>query len=671
MLLNVSHVSKAYGENVILKDVCFYVDEGVKCAIVGNNGCGKSTLLKIIMNEISADSGEVFFGKDSTVGYLAQYQDDAYSDSILENVLSARNDLIQMESKIFDMEARMSEISHDELDAFMANYNVLHEKFDRMGGYTFRSEAVGVLKGLGFEEKDFEKKVSQLSGGQKTRVALGRLLVSSPDLLILDEPINHLDLNSIMWLEGYLANYKGAVIIVAHDRYFLDKIAGQVVDLSHKTCTTYKGNYTAFVKQKEERELTYQRSYEKQQATIEHEMEVIEKLRSFNREKSIKRAESRVKVLEKMDVMDAPLGEDDKMKLTLEIKNFSGKDVLDFNGVTKHYGDKLIFEDLSFDVHRGEKIAIIGDNGCGKTTILKCINGFTDYEAGTISIGSNVDVGYYDQEQQGLDESKSVFDEFSDTYPDMTQTVIRNTLAAFLFKGDDVFKQISSLSGGEKSRLSLAKLMHKKSNFLILDEPTNHLDMETKEILEQAISEFEGTLLYVSHDRYFVNRTADIILEMKDGKLTKYLGNYDEYMAKKLMLGNYSIDIQDSPYPVKAGASTGNGDALMASTMSASQLGGLSSMQPAATASKLDYQQQKALASEKRKVENQLKKVEDEISKLEDESKSIDEKFLDPVIAGNSVELNKLTDRQNEIQNNLEELYEKWEELSSNELLNS
>lgn len=534
-----------------------------------------------------------------------------------------------MEKRLSEMEANMSLVDNSEMGKFMDDYHKLQHQFDLKGGYTFRSEAIGILKGLGFEQEDFEKSMNELSGGQKTRVSLGRLLASSPDLLLLDEPINHLDLKSIMWLEGYLSSYKGAVIIVAHDRYFLDKIADHVVDLSYGRTSVYTGNYTAFTQQKEIYMLTYERSYEKQQKEIEHQKAVIDKLQSFNREKSIKRAESRKKLLDKMDVMDAPDKDMPKMRLTLEIEKESGKDVLDFSHVTKSYDDKNIFTDLSFEVHKGDRIAILGDNGTGKTTILKCINGLTDFESGEIRFGANVTVGYYDQEQQGLTESNTIFSELHDAYPFLTETKVRNTLAAFMFTEDDVFKRISDLSGGERGRVSLAKLMLSKSNLLILDEPTNHLDMDSKQMLEEALNEYDGTLLYVSHDRYFVNRTANTILELTDGKLVKYLGNYDDYIAKKEQLYGATSD--------------------SVSTAASEE-----------TAAKLDYKEQKRIEAEKRKLQNKISKIEEEIEKLENKKSAIEEEFLKPENMTNSAKLNELTARQKEIDSRLEELYDEW-----------
>ncbi|SDZ82953.1 ATP-binding cassette, subfamily F, member 3 [Pseudobutyrivibrio sp. ACV-2] len=636
MLLNVSHIYKSFGEDSIIKDATFTVDEGSKVAIVGNNGTGKSTLLKIIIGDMPADDGEVTLKKDATMGYLAQYQEDAFGSNILDTVLGAREDLISMEKRLSEMEAQMSSIDTERMNSFMDEYHKLQHQFDLQGGYTFRSEAVGILKGLGFEQEDFEKSMNELSGGQKTRVSLGRLLASTPDLLLLDEPINHLDLKSIMWLEGYLSSYKGSVIIVAHDRYFLDKIVDHVVDLSYGKTNVYTGNYTAFVAQKEIAQISYERSYEKQQKEIEHQKAVIEKLQSFNREKSIKRAESRKKTLDKMEVMDAPDKDMPKMRLHLEIEKESGKDVLDFSHVTKSYDDNNIFSDLSFEVHKGDRIAILGDNGTGKTTILKCINGLTDFESGEIRFGANVTVGYYDQEQQGLTESNTIFSELHDAYPFLTETKVRNTLAAFMFTEDDVFKRISDLSGGERGRVSLAKLMLSKSNLLILDEPTNHLDMDSKQMLEEALNEYDGTLLYVSHDRYFVNKTANFILELSDGGLTKYLGNYDDYISKKEQLMNASS------------ANSANNE-----------------NETVPSAAKLDFKEQKRIEAEKRKIQNRISKIEEQIETLEIEKSKIDEEFLVPENMTNSAKLNELTAKQKEIDEKLEMLYEEWEEVSS------
>lgn len=634
MLLNVSHLSKSYNGQTLIKDATFFVDEGKKYAIVGNNGCGKSTLLKMIVSLVEPDSGEVFIANDKTVGYLAQYQDDVIEEKIFENVLSARADLIEMEEKLHKMELKMGEVLGDDLDKLVDEYNQLHHTFEISGGLTYKSEAVGVLKGLGFVEEDFEKKISSLSGGQKTRVALSRLLIKNPDLLILDEPINHLDLSAVIWLEGFLNNYKKAVIIVAHDRYFLDKVVDHVVDLNGMVAHTYSGNYTAFVNQKAMADLTYQRSYEKQAKEIEHQQEVIRKLQSYNREKSIKRAESRKKLLERMDVLEAPDKDAPKMRLEFFCERESGNDVMFFNNVSKAYGEKKIFEDLSFEVHKNDRIAIMGDNGCGKTTVLKCINNVTEFTSGEIKLGTNVVIGYYDQEQQGLDDSKTIFDDLHDAYPEMTETNVRNTLAAFLFTEDDVFKRISALSGGERARLAFAKLMLSGANFLILDEPTNHLDMESKEILENALLDYDGTILFVSHDRYFINKISKIILEMNDGAFSKYLGNYDDYLFKKEQ-------------------STRRMDAISEDMSLEVQID--------KSESKLSWEEKKAKEAAARKQRNIVDKIEKNIAEVEECIKKIDEELSNPAIATNSAKLNELSAKRNECEDKLMSLMEEWE----------
>ncbi len=636
MILSCQNISKSFADSEILRNVSFQINEREKFAIIGSNGAGKSTLLKIIIGELSKDSGSITFGKDTKAGYLAQYQDDNAEGNVYDIVLDSCSELIEMENRLREMEQQMSERTGESLDALMNDYHLFTEEFERRGGYTFRSEVTGVLKGLGFDESEFSKDLSMLSGGQKTRVFLGRLLVSKPDLLILDEPINHLDLNSIQWLETFLNNYPGAVIVVAHDRYFLDKIVDHVVDLSNHGCAVYKGNYTQFAEQKEQRRITMEREYENQQKEIAHQEAVIAKLKQFNREKSIKRAESRQKMLDKQVVLERPEEINTRMHLTLEPDAVSGNDVLRVEGLSKSFEDKTLFSDVSFLLRRGERLAILGDNGTGKTTLLKIINDRLSADSGKISLGSNVTIGYYDQAQQELDDSKTLFEEMSDTYPRLTQTRIRNVLAAFLFTGDDVFKKISALSGGERGRVSLAKLMLSGANLLILDEPTNHLDMESKEILEHALNSYTGTLLYVSHDRYFVNQTATRILELENESFTEYLGNYDYFVQKK--------------------------QELSAVSNAAEQLS--SAVPDSREESKLDWQEQKRLAAIEKKRKNRIEAIEAEIAELEEKDAAIEEQFNDPSIATNSAKLNQLSEERNEIQCRLEELFEEWENLS-------
>jgi ATP-binding cassette subfamily F protein 3 len=636
MVLSIQNVSKSFSAGPVLKDISFQVNEGDKLAIIGNNGTGKSTLLKIIVGEEHEDSGEIVLGKNVTLGYLAQYQTDTLSGNIYDIVLSAREDLLHMEKELRNMEMKMCDVDLSEMDHFMDVYHRKSKEFEDLGGLTFRSEVSGVLKGLGFSEEDFEKDLETLSGGQKTRVAMGRLLIQKPSVLLLDEPINHLDLNSIQWLEGYLAQYDGAVIIVAHDRYFLDRVVNRVVDLSNHTAVCYKGNYSEFMRQKEERMKTLLRQYEKQEKYIEHQEAVIDKLRQFNREKSIKRAESRVKALDKVERIDAPMLDSQKMVLSLEPDVRSGNDVLTVDGISKSYDGESLFENLSFSLHRQDRVAILGDNGTGKTTILKLITGRKDKDAGVITLGANVTVGYYDQEQQELDEEKTLFEEMQDAYPNLNDTRIRNVLAAFLFTGDEVFQPIKTLSGGERGRISLAKLMLSGANFLILDEPTNHLDMESKEILEHALSGYTGTLLYVSHDRYFIQKTATRILELEDHSLTEYQGDYEYYLRRKEELKE------------KTALSTADST----TDASGSQEQG-----------KMDWASQKEEAKRIQKLEREKDAIEAEITDLEEQLSFIEKEFEKDEVAHDSAMLNELTEKQAALNARLELCYEKWEDL--------
>ena len=634
MILSCQNISKAFNEVPVLKEVSFHLEDYDKAAIVGLNGAGKTTLLRIIVGEMAPDHGLVTLSKDKTIGYLAQDQAVSSQNTIYEELLTAKSDVIEMESRIRSLELSMKQASGRELEELMETYTRLTHSFELANGYAYQSEVTGILKGLGFMEDEFSKKISTLSGGQKTRVALGKLLLQKPDLIILDEPTNHLDLNSIAWLETYLLNYKGAVLIVSHDRYFLDRIAGKIIEIDQTKATTFLGNYSDYAVKKEQLRSAALNAYLKQQQEIKHQEEVIEKLRSFNREKSIKRAESREKALNKMDVLDKPTQARSDIHITLTPRCTSGNDVLHIEDLSKSFGEHLLFKHLSMDLKRGEHVAIIGDNGTGKTTILKIINGLLPADTGTLTLGTNVHIGYYDQEHHVLHTEKTLFDEISDSYPYLDNTEIRSTLAAFLFTGEDVFKRIKDLSGGERGRVSLAKLMLSESNFLILDEPTNHLDITSKEILEDAINAYEGTVLYVSHDRYFINRTASRILELSEGALTGYLGNYDYYLEKK----------------TEASLST-----LPASPSQKEDL---------PTETKLDWQAQKKLQADKRKKENDLKKCEESIALLEQEQKKIDAKMSDPSIATNVAELQKLASRRKELADKLEGLYEQWEALA-------
>lgn len=638
MILSCQNLSKAFNEKPILRDVSFHIEEHDKAAIVGINGVGKTTLLRIIVGELPADSGIVTLKKEASFGYLAQNQNVNSENTIYEELLSVKAPVIAMEKQLREMEEKMHTVNGSELDSLMENYARLNHQFELENGYAYQSEIGGVLKGLGFAEEDFGKQISTLSGGQKTRVALSKLLLKKPELIILDEPTNHLDLNAIAWLENYLLNYKGAVLTVSHDRYFLDRFAGKIIEIDQTKATTFLGNYTAYAAKKEILRTAARNAYLNQQQEIRHQEAVIEKLKSFNREKSIKRAESREKMLNKIEVLEKPTEARADIHMTLTPRCQSGNDVLHIEHLAKSFDDLSLFQDISMDIKRGEHVAIIGDNGTGKTTILKIINDLVPADSGTITLGTNVHIGYYDQEHHVLHPDKTLFDEISDEYPSLTGTQIRNTLAAFLFTGDDVFKLIRDLSGGERGRVSLAKLMLSESNFLILDEPTNHLDIASKEILEDAVNAYEGTVLYVSHDRYFINRTASRILELSDGQLTGFLGNYDYYLEKKT---------GDLP----------NGDLAVKNTVSKAPAPPSEGMQ--------DWKAQKEQQAKQRKKENDIRKCEEEIAKLEEKDKQLDNEMALPENATNVAKLQELTKEKESISARLEELYEKWETLEA------
>ncbi|MCM1254359.1 MAG: ABC-F family ATP-binding cassette domain-containing protein [Clostridium sp.] len=649
MILSVSNIHKSFQEIPVLQNVSFHIEEYDKAAIVGINGAGKTTLLRIIMGELNADEGIVTLSKDKTVGYLAQHQSVSGENTIYDELLSVKQDIIDLEHKMRAVEMQMKTASEAKLNELMESYALLTHAFESANGYAYKSELTGVLKGLGFAEEEFSHSISTLSGGQKTRVALGKLLLLKPDLIILDEPTNHLDMSSITWLETYLLNYKGAVIIVSHDRYFLDRIAGKVIELDNTKATVFSGNYSAYAAKKEQLRIAQYHAYMNQQREIKHQEEVIEKLKSFNREKSIKRAESREKMLNKIDVLDKPTEIRADMRLTLEPRIVSGNDVLHIENLSKSFGALTLFQNLSFDIKRGEHVAIIGDNGTGKTTILKIINELIAPDTGLIRLGTNVEIGYYDQEHHVLHPEKTLFEEISDDYPVLTNTEIRNTLAAFLFTGDDVFKKIESLSGGERGRVSLAKLMLSESNFLILDEPTNHLDIMSKEILEDALNSYAGTVLYVSHDRYFINKTAGRILDLHGKTLTQYLGNYEYYMEKKAEQNAASL----------TGVSTST--ASFAKSFPADST---TSFIDASSAAKQDWKNRKEEQAAMRKKENALKKCEEQIAALEDENKQIEEMMVLPDVCTDVAKLQELSDKKEQNEKVLNDLYDRWGELS-------
>ncbi len=637
MILACQNISKSFGTDEIIKNASFHIEENEKAAIVGINGAGKSTLLKIIMQEIDADEGTVTVAKGKTIGYLAQHQEQDSDKTIYEEVLSVKQPVIEMEKRLRAMEDAMNGCGADEMEKLLADYNRLNHEFELQEGYAYKSEVTGVLKGLGFGEEDFDKKMSELSGGQKTRVALGRLLVTKPDIILLDEPTNHLDMNSIAWLETYLMNYKGAVIIVSHDRYFLDRVVTKVIEVFQHRVSVFLGNYSDYaVKKKSAREALL-RQYYNQQREIKHQEEVITKLKSFNREKSIKRAESREKMLDKMERLEKPVEDNTDIHITLEPNIVSGNDVMKVEGLAKQFDGNYLFSGIDFEIKRGERVALIGNNGTGKTTMLKIINGLIAPDDGEVRLGTNVHIGYYDQEHHVLHMEKTLVEEISDDYPYLNNTQIRNVLAAFLFTGDDVFKRIADLSGGERGRVSLAKLMLSEANFLILDEPTNHLDITSKEILESALNQYTGTVFFVSHDRYFINQTATRILELTGKTVVNYIGNYDYYLEKRE-----------------------EQTALHVSTAQAQE-----AVAEKTSAVKMDWEQQKKEQARIRKQENAIKKVESDIEAKEQAIAEIDEKLADPQIATNSAKLNELGSLRAKEQETLDELYEQWETLSA------
>lgn len=666
MILSCNHIRKAFGTNQILSEVSFHIEDHEKAAIVGINGAGKSTLLKIIVGELAADSGDVILSRGKTLGYLAQHQDLDSARSIYEELREVKRPVIEMEQQIRTLELQMKDAAGDELEQMLAAYSRLNHTFELENGYAWQSEITGVLKGLGFEEEEFDKKVSTLSGGQKTRLSLGKLLLSRPDIILLDEPTNHLDMESIAWLENYLKAYDGAVVIVAHDRYFLNRVVGKIIELEQGRGSVYLGNYTAYSEKKAMLRAAQLKAWMNQQQEIRHQEEVITKLKSFNREKSIKRAESREKMLAKIELLEKPAEINDEMRIELEPNILSGNDVLTIRDLSKSFGSNRLFSHVDIDIKRGERVALIGNNGTGKTTILKLINGMLPADSGTITLGSKVHIGYYDQEHHVLHMEKTAFEEVQDAYPNLTNTQVRNILAAFLFTGDDVFKRISDLSGGERGRVSLAKLMLSEANFLILDEPTNHLDITSKEILEHALQSYTGTVFYVSHDRYFINQTATRILELTGQTLINYIGNYDYYLEKREALTGLYAPGASSSRSVPEGSpaspaavhreqeSSPDGNSLSAAPLSGSSV-------------KQDWKSQKEEQARIRKRQNDLKKTEEEIHRLETRDNEIGGLLQKEEIYTDMDRLMALNQEKEELQSRLDALYLRWEELAETE----
>lgn len=631
MILSCKNIKKSFGVEDILKDVSFFVEDGEKVAVVGVNGAGKTTLFKIITGELAADGGEVVLKKGAKVGYLSQMTELNSDFTVYDEFISVFADLIALEKQLREIEKNMADVDGKQLTDAMSQYARLSHEFEENKGYEYKSRVRGVMKGLGFTEAEFELPIKNLSGGQKTRVSLGKLLLTAPELLLLDEPTNHLDIESVVWLEDYfLRNYSGSVIIISHDRYFLDKTAAKIIEIEHGVSSVYNGNYTYFAYKKEiDREIRL-KQYMDQQKIIKKQEQTIRLLKSFNREKSIKRAESREKLLAKIDRIEKPENAPERMRIILEPKITSGNDVLSVVDAEKSFDGEVLFKNVSFEIKRGEIVALIGPNGIGKTTLFKMIMNQTDGQ-GKIKTGANVKIGYYDQEHATLDDEKTIFREISDAEPKLKNLEIRNALAAFVFTGDDVLKTISTLSGGEKGRVALAKMMLGNVNFLMLDEPTNHLDMFSKEILEEALRNYTGTVLYISHDRYFINNTAERIIELTDNGVNSYLGNYDYYIERKTALEAAS----DAPVNNVA--------------------------EPAA---KDEWKRKKEMEAAQRKRLSDLAKTEREISDVEEQIKQADYQLSLEEVYSNYERAQAEHENKVALEQKLDELYQKWDGLS-------
>ncbi|WP_250277646.1 ribosomal protection-like ABC-F family protein [[Clostridium] colinum] len=631
MICACNNINKSFGITNVLTNISFNINEKDRVALVGVNGAGKSTLFKIITGEISQDSGEVIIPKNTKIGYFSQNLNLNLNEdnTLFEELLTVFSHIINMEIKLRDLEEKMSILKDEELSLTMKEYDKVCEYLNQNNAFDYNSRIKGVLKGLGFVEDDFYKQVKCLSGGQKTRIALGKILLEEPDILLLDEPTNHLDVKSIQWLENFLKSYNKALFIISHDRYFLNKVVTKVIELENSKATVYNGNYSDYSNKKHIAREIMLKQYLNQQKEIKKQEEVIKKLRSYNREKSIKRAESREKLLDKMEKIEKPDSLPPQMRLTLSPKKESGNDVLTVKNLSKSF-DFELFNNISFDIKKGEKIALIGANGIGKSTLIKMIMNKISIDKGSIDIGANVIIGYYDQEQENLNMDKTIFDEISDTYPNLKNEEIRNALAVFVFTGDDVFKKISSLSGGEKGRVALAKIMLSNANFLILDEPTNHLDMVSKEILEDALKSYTGTCIYISHDRFFINNTATKVIELTKNKMNVYLGNYDYYLEKS----QQQIDIADS------------------------------NVKKETQDTKLDWKAQKEAQAELRKKQNALNKVEKQIEEIEEKIKNADEQLSLEEVYTSPQKSREIFEEKKKLEEELDILYEQWENLT-------
>lgn len=634
MILSAQNISKTFIVNELLKDVNFIINEKEKVALIGINGAGKTTLFKIITGELLPDSGQILLATGKNLGYLKQNALAESDMTLFQEVYHTNEDLIHIQKELESMEEKihMHKGDQDNLDQLNIDYDKLRQKFEGMDGYQYDSLVKGVLNGLGFKQEDYDKHVAKLSGGQKTRVALAKELIKNPDILMLDEPTNHLDIDAITWLEGFLQSYKGTVLIISHDRFFLDQITNKTIEIEMGRAMVHQGSYTEFMLKKEQLREAQLKHYDQQQKTIKQQEEVIKKLKSFNREKSIKRAESREKMLNKVERLEKPMEIQADMHLQLKPRIESGSDVMTLTDMSKSFGHLTLFKNLSFEVKRGEHIALIGDNGTGKSTLFKIINNVLDADSGEIHLGANVKIGYYDQEHQLLNPDNNLMEEVSDAYPSLTQGEIRNILASYLFKNDDVFKRVSNLSGGEKGRLTLVKLMLSEANFLILDEPTNHLDLISKEILENALIGYQGTLLFISHDRYFVNRIATKIIHLENQKIETYIGNYDYFTAQRKYRSSFTSanDVSD-----------------------------------AITETKMNWMEEKAFKAEKRKLETRFESLELTIHDTEEKIESLEQALLQEDVYTDHIKAGEVMLEKDALEDHLTSLYEEWEQVST------
>ncbi|GAA0820869.1 ribosomal protection-like ABC-F family protein [Clostridium tertium] len=638
IVLSCKDISKSYGIRDVLKDITFSINEGDKVGIIGGNGEGKSTLFKIISKELSQDSGEIFIDKNRTIGYLTQHVDLDLNNTIYDEMNLVFKDLRNIEDRLHSLEIKMAEPYNEDNAAYhekiIKDYTTLQDLYSHKGGYTYKGEISRVLKGLGFLEEDFDKIINTLSGGQKTRVSLCKLLLKNPDIILLDEPTNHLDLEAIEWLEEYLKNYKGTVLVISHDRFFLDAVTNNTFEVINGHVNCYNVSYTKFIDLRKKNYEAQLKAYNLQQAEIKRQEAIIEKFRSFNREKSIRAAESREKALEKMDRLDAPDKEKEASKIQFEASVKSGHDVLHIENLAKSYGDNNLFSNLNLDLKRGEKVALIGENGRGKTTLFKIILDNLNPDSGKVILGTNVNVGYYDQEQSDLNLDKTILDEVWDEFPNLTTSKLRGALASFLFTGDDVFKIINTLSGGEKCRINLLKLMLSKSNLLLLDEPTNHLDIMSREALEDALLSYDGTLMVISHDRYFLNKVINRILELNENGIKEFLGNYSYYQEKKINPNRFEVLEELSNGKTK-------------------------------TQLKDEKKKKRELEKEEKTLKLKIKKIEDDISTGEEKLLSLQEELCLEKIYSNPSESERVNKEIKDLEEKIASLYEEWENLSN------